>query len=130
MPKSEVHFLVYARRCFRRRIAVMGSSVEMVRGGFQPSSAPGSERLAHRLEVPSGRGELVEPAATARVGLSDDDLKAFELAESLAQQAAGDAGRSGLQFAERPAAEQQVADDDRRPAGGEDLRRPGDRENG
>src|SRR5262249_34670991 len=61
------------------------------------------------------------------LGCRLDDAEAFELLEPLGEQGAGEPGRAGEDFAEGFAAQMHVADDQRRPALGEDLRAAGDR---
>ena len=97
----------------------------MRRRGLEPARAPRPHRVHHVVEIAAGLGEQVARAASARHAL--DDAVLLEQLEPAAEQRARDAGRAVHQLAERLAPEQQVADDDRRPAHGEDLGRPRDR---
>jgi len=56
-----------------------------------------------------------------------DDAKAFEMLEPLREQGTGEPGRAREDLAEGLATQIQIADDQRRPSLGEQLRATGDR---
>src|SRR5262249_28413848 len=101
--------------------------IEVLRGDLEPAGAPLAERLADLEQVVARARELV--AVTAALGLRCrlDDAEAFEVLEPLGEQGTGEPGRAREDLAERLAAQLQIADDQRRPSLGEQLRAAGDR---
>ena len=70
--------------------------------------------------------ELVVAPAPVGLGCRLDDAEPFELLEPLREQGAGEPGRALQDLTEASATQVQVADDQRRPALGEDLGATGD----
>jgi hypothetical protein len=100
--------------------------VEVLGGELEPARTPLAERPADREElVACGREPVVVPAPAA-LGRRLDDTEPLELLEPLREQGTGKPGRALQDLAEAPAAEVQVADDQRCPALGEDLGSTGD----
>jgi hypothetical protein len=94
---------------------------------LQPLFAPVVERPQDAGQVAAGVGELVGDAAAPGLGAGLDHADALKEAQPLGEETVRKPGRSGADLAERGAACHQVADDDRRPSLGEDLRGPGNR---
>src|SRR5512145_8491 len=101
--------------------------VEVLRGDLEPTRTPFAERLAHLEEVVARGRELVVVPAPVRLGCRRDDTDPFELLQPLREQGTGESGRALQDLTEALAADVQVADDQRRPALGEDLGAAGDR---
>src|SRR5215831_11577767 len=101
--------------------------IEVLRGDLEPAGAPLAERLADLEQIVARARELV--AVTAALGLRCrlDDAEAFEVLEPLGEQGTGEPGRAREDLAEGLAAQLQIADDQRRPSLGEELRATGDR---
>jgi hypothetical protein len=84
---------------------------------------PGGQPGQHRGEVAALGGQ---PVGAARVGPAHHALL-LEQAQALGQQVGGDAGEGPLQLGPAPPAQQQLADDQQRPAVADDLQRAGHR---
>src|SRR6266545_7012965 len=95
--------------------------VEVLGGQLEPTRTPLAERLADREEVVARGRELVVVPATVGLGRGLDHTEAFELLEPLREHGAREPGRALQDPTEASAAQVQVADDQRRPALGEDL---------
>src|ERR671919_660128 len=91
------------------------------------TNAPLTEGHADLEQIIARRREQVTVTAPLRLGCHLDDAEAFELLEPLREEGAGESGRTLEDLAEGFTAQMQVADDQRRPTLGEDLRATGDR---
>src|SRR5207302_10423708 len=80
-----------------------------------------------RPQLLTGGSQVIGEAAPPRRGSPLDDAGARERGEALGQEVARDPRKSDLKLAETLAAVQQLAQDERRPALGEDLRATRDR---
>src|SRR6266508_3725768 len=85
--------------------------------------SPRGEAGQHGGEVAALGGE---PVGATRAGPAHNPLL-LEQAQALGEQVGGDAGKGPLQLGPAPPAEQQLADDQQRPAVADDLQRAGDR---
>ena len=94
---------------------------------LRPALGPAADGLQHPGQVLAGRRRLVDRPAPVRLGADLQHPGPLQLAQAPGQQRPRQPGRAGGDLVEGPAAEQQVAQDDRRPALGEDLRPPRDR---
>ena len=94
---------------------------------LRPALGPAADGLQHPGQVPAGRRRLVERPTAVRLGADLHHPGPLQLAQAPGQQRPRQPGCAGGDLVEGPAAEQQVAKDDRRPALGEDLRAPRDR---
>src|SRR5262249_55041937 len=101
--------------------------VEVFGGDLEPPGAPFAKGLADLEQIVARAGELVTLTAALGLRCRLDDAEAFELLEPLREERAGEPGRALEDFAEGFTAQMHVADDQRRPALGEDLRATGDR---
>jgi hypothetical protein len=101
--------------------------IEVLWGDLEPPSSPLAEGLADPEQIVARARELVSVTAPLRLGCHLDDAEPFELLEPLREECAGESGRTLEDLAEGLAAQMQVADDQRRPTLGEDLRTTGDR---
>lgn len=95
--------------------------IEVLGGDLEPGGTPLAERHADLEEVVTRGCELVMAPAPVRLGCRLDDAESFELLEPLREHGAGEPGRSLQDLTEAGAPQIQVADDQRRPALGEDL---------
>ena len=101
--------------------------IEVLRGDLEPPSSPLAEGLADLEQIVARARELVPVTAPLRLRRRLDHAEAFELLEPLAEHGAGEPGGTVEDLAEGLTAQIHVADDQRRPTLGEDLRATGDR---
>src|SRR5438094_2536241 len=88
---------------------------------------PGTEALHHLAELLAGLGQPVLAASAGRQRAALDDAGILQLAQALAEQRAGDQRHPAPDLVEPVGAREQLAQDQRRPPLGEDLRGDGDR---
>ncbi len=101
--------------------------IEVLGGDLEPTRSPLAEALTDLEQVVARARELVSVPAALCLRCRLDDAEAFELLEPLREERAGEPGRTFQDLAEGLTAQVQVADDQRRPTLGEDLRATGDR---
>jgi len=102
------------------RVGVLGPDVH-------PLVTPDPERRQDGLERSPGSGGLVERPVPVGFGMDVDDTGVFELPKPPDQEGTRQPGCSGGDLVEGAAAVEDVADDDRGPPLGEDLRSSRDR---
>jgi hypothetical protein len=95
--------------------------IEVLGGDLEPAGAPLAQRRADGEQVVTRGCQVVEASTPDGLGCRLDDAQPFEMLEALRQQGAGESGRTLQDLPEAPAAQVQVADDQWRPALGEDL---------
>src|SRR5215470_13545903 len=101
--------------------------IEILGGDLEPAGAPLAECLADLEQIAARARELVAVTAALSLRHRLDDAEAFEVLEPLREQGTGEPGRAREDLAEGLAAQMQIADDQRRPSLGEQLRATGDR---
>ena len=96
-------------------------------GHLDPSLAPLAERMDHRRQIGAGVGQPGYHLMAALLRLGADHAGVFELGEPLGQHRPGHGRDTPGQVVERVRPEHQVADQQRCPPLGHDLRCSGDR---
>src|SRR6267142_2109041 len=89
--------------------------------------APRAETLHHLAELLAGLGQPVLAAAARRQRGALDDAGVLQLSQPLPEQRAGDQRHAAADLVEPVGAREELAQDQRSPALGEDLGRDGDR---
>ena len=87
-----------------------------------PARPPDAEDVDHALELTAGRGEMVGGGTRSRTRAPLDDPRSFQSPESLGEQGARDAGQAAVELVEVTDARQELPNDQRGPAVGQDLR--------
>jgi FAD/FMN-containing dehydrogenase len=102
--------------------------IEVVGGQVagDPFVGPGAKSTDHRVELLASLGQLVLVAVTIRCRPALDDAHALERGQPVGEEAAGDPRQTAPQLVEVSRSAEELADDERRPALGEDLGAPRD----
>src|SRR5947208_312230 len=104
-----------------RGVAILAPQVD-------PVLRPDAQLVEHRLELPARGGRVVLPAPAGPVRMALDDAGLLECPQARREQALADAPHAVLDLAEVvPVEQHDLAEDERRPALGNDLAREGNR---
>jgi hypothetical protein len=92
-----------------------------------PARAPPAQDVDDPLELAAGAGGRVLDSAAVGTGAPLDDPHSLKPPEPLDEKRTGDTGKPTVQVVEVPQAREELSDDQRCPAVGENLRRSGHR---